>query len=110
MKYIAAIVGLLLLLDGTSGAEWGYLVNESDTSRVYGVVPDAQRVIDAAIPAGNDSWEINNATYWKYWNNMQWHMKPYPSLPFRTPEVVVSHITIWDAGDHYLIGARMPSQ
>lgn len=102
---LAAIVLLAVLLAGSASAEkWGYLVNESNTSQIYGVVPDAQKVIDVATPLGNDMWVVNDTTYWKSWNNMQWHMKPYPALPFQSPEVEISHITISTAGNHYLIG------
>ena len=104
MRYIAILAALLLV--GVVGAmPWGYFVNESNMSQIYGIVPDAQRVIEAATPHGGDTWEINATTYWKAHNNMQWHMKPYPTvLHFKGAEATISHITITDAGDHYLIG------
>ncbi len=123
MKLTTLALVLLLSAGVAPAAKWGYMVNESDMSTfqalaeptwqevqaagpVLGVVPDVARVIAAANQTEPYTWQINETTYWKSWNNMQWHMKPYPALPFQSPEIPMSHITIWHAsGDFYLVGA-----
>ena len=116
---LATIALLAVLLAGSASAgKWGYLVNESDfdeyaswgsseailqNGSVWGVVPDMQTVLDAA-----EDGQINQTTYWKHWNNMQWFMRPYPDLPFQSEEIAASHVTIRQVeSDFYLVGARM---
>ena len=117
---LATIALLAVLLAGSASAgKWGYLVNESNfdeyvswgsseailqNGSVWGTVPNVQTVLDAA-----EDGQINRTTYWKYYNNMQWFMKPYPKqLKFRSQEMAVSHVTVRQvAGDFYLVGARM---
>jgi hypothetical protein len=114
-----AIALMIVLLAGSASANWGYLVNESNVDEyaswgsseailqngsVWGTVPDVRAVLDAS-----ENGQINHTTYWKYYNNMQWFMKPYPKqLKFRSQEVAATHILIRQVkGDFYLIGARM---
>lgn len=116
---LATIALLVMLLAGSASAgKWGYLVNESDIDEyaswgsaetimqngsVWGVVPDLQAVLDASADG-----QINQTTYWKHWNNMQWFMEPYPDLPFQSEEIAASHATIRQVeSDFYLVGARM---
>lgn len=116
---LATIALLAVLLAGSASAgKWGYLVNESNVEEyaswgsseailqngsVWGTVPNVQAVIDAS-----EGGQINQTTYWKHWNNMQWFMEPYPDLPFQSEEIAASHVTIRQvAGDFYLVGARM---
>lgn len=118
MKLAAIVLLAVLLASSASAGTWGYLVNESDIDEyaswgsaeailqngsVWGVVPDMQTVLDAS-----EGGQINQTTYWKHWNNMQWFMEPYPNLPFQSEEVPASHVTIRQVtGDFYLVGARM---
>lgn len=115
---LATIALLAVLLAGSASAKWGYLVNETDIDEyaalgspeeilqngsVWGVVPDLQAVLDASADG-----QINQTTYWKHWNNMQWFMEPYPDLPFQSEEIAASHATIRQVeSDFYLVGARM---
>lgn len=127
MKAVLIAIVALVLTGISAASTWGYMVDESRLNEyqalghpspgevsalggLWGVVPDVARVIAAANQTAPDTWQINHTTFWKPWNNMQWHMKPYPAFPFQSAEVGMSHVTIWHStGSFYLVAVPEPA-